>query len=656
MANLPQMQMVRGLYVLGLKDSKNRDAGCVVTALTQVETSPEIIVISTRRNSYTSQNLSFDTPLTVSILARKCSHTVIEKFGYFSGADIDKWSTVEAEEFHGLPVLTKSDSTGCLYGKICGRMEYRTHYLWFVQITDSKVLSSDRPLSVRYFLDEMEGLIKQSLAGDVEEPPSKRRDEAISLSLDDEADGAQGDGDLVLDDIAGTVKTAPADGDDEAAITLEMPQEAEDVLREAAGSSENSDAALQENAKISETSGATERDGKEEKPDATVPHAKEQSATSDNDLIRQLLQPEAEDESLYTDDVEPDSEGGFETLDDLLTALENDVAKNAAEKNETAERAAQETPSGPDLSSKQAPDLPLPSDDGPEAGENAADQDEDDQSLEPDFASALSPLSDRLSEALKLSEPEQEPERKADAPASASVPDGESGALTGASAEATLGEAETADPAATEISSSQSAPQEPDDVGSAPDEATGAPSAAGENGRQNKFKASAGYSFTIIEKKDEPEEEVIRRPSRDELSMEESLKGRIAGASAQQAPGGAIGIGSASDDDGGGKVRETLLSSVLSSERSEPVLSFDQVLRSSLEADGIESGDQPSSARRSPSIASMAPKVVSRPPSVAFFRSTYYCPICRYEYSGRLPANFTCPVCGFAGTEFEVKE
>ncbi len=163
MPNLQQIQMVRGLYVLGLRDSKNRSTGCVVTSLSQIETSPAILVLSTRKNSYTSQNLSFDSTVTISVLSRKCNHRVIEIFGYNSGNDTDKWQSIDCEEFHGLPVLTKHDASACLYGKVSGRMEFRTHYVWFVEITDSRIMSSDAALSVHYFQQEMEDLIRLSL-------------------------------------------------------------------------------------------------------------------------------------------------------------------------------------------------------------------------------------------------------------------------------------------------------------------------------------------------------------------------------------------------------------------------------------------------------------------------------------------------------------
>ncbi len=162
MPNLPQM--IRGLYILGLKDAKNRKAGCVVAALAQVETSPEIFVVSTRKNSYTSQNLSFDSPLTISVLSQKCSHKLLQTFGFCSGADVNKWDNTEHEDFHGLPVLTKQDAVGYMYGKIIGRMEYRTHYIWFMQVTDSVILNHDRALSVKYYQEEMEEIIKLSLA------------------------------------------------------------------------------------------------------------------------------------------------------------------------------------------------------------------------------------------------------------------------------------------------------------------------------------------------------------------------------------------------------------------------------------------------------------------------------------------------------------
>ncbi len=564
MAHLPKMQITQGLYVLGLKDSENRNTGCVIASLTQIETSPETVIISTRKNSYTSQNLCFDTPVTISILSRNCSPEVIKNFGYLGGYETTKWDSIDAGNFHGMPILTERNATGCMYGKICGRMEFRTHCLWFIEITDSLVLSTSPAMTLQYFREEIEGGITASISSEDDDVLQDMYKSRKSESDTEAEDGIRAE--ALSDEKTERRETSAEDGQEPAepeiqtedtrgsvlltSEELEIYDELEelDLLEESDGL-QTSEGGVQEIAGTDEDTAAEKQDNPSGAADESV--SETEPAESDNPHIDTL----------------PDAGGG---------TVQN--GKNTEYESDGNREINNIAPSGTGL-----------------AGEE--------NSYSGEFNSAVSADSDaRTAETSPQDEDKQD-----EIPERGRVSD--------------------------DLNISQN-----------------------ENGdsslrkQKDKFVSGSPYSFTVISSADEetPESDLVPPlgSRQDDSDSKEDLLFTDSETD--------LFFSSEHHDDSSDGTENHLSDGEKNIQDGS--LDFSDVLNSKINDSDPDSAYHNSSSHRAPSIASMAPKVVSSPPVVSFFSSIYYCPICKYEYHGKIPANFVCPVCGFSGTEFEIKE
>ena len=78
-----------GVYVLTAKDEKQN--GCIINTLLQVTSSPAKISITVNKDNYTTKLIEKTGVFNVSILDMTTSFDIIQRFGFSSGKDTDKF-------------------------------------------------------------------------------------------------------------------------------------------------------------------------------------------------------------------------------------------------------------------------------------------------------------------------------------------------------------------------------------------------------------------------------------------------------------------------------------------------------------------------------------------------------------------------------------
>ena len=103
-----------GLYLIGVMDGE-RPCGCIVNTVFQVTSENPIVAISMNKNNYTWELLEREGRFAVSILSEKTRKEVIQKLGFVSGRDHDKYEGIDYTMRDGLPVLNEQ----CCGALIC---------------------------------------------------------------------------------------------------------------------------------------------------------------------------------------------------------------------------------------------------------------------------------------------------------------------------------------------------------------------------------------------------------------------------------------------------------------------------------------------------------------------------------------------------------
>lgn len=143
-----------GLYVISTLDGERR-TGCIANSIMQITAEPATIAVSINHDNYTNQCIAGTGKFSISILAEDSSPSIISKFGFQSGRDVDKYAGTDYVERDGLPVV--SDTCGYLTCKVINKMETSTHTVFLGEVTDGDVLRNAPAMTYAYYHKVIKG-------------------------------------------------------------------------------------------------------------------------------------------------------------------------------------------------------------------------------------------------------------------------------------------------------------------------------------------------------------------------------------------------------------------------------------------------------------------------------------------------------------------
>ena len=140
-----------GLYILSA--GKAKPNACVINTLMQVTSVPNQISITINKNNYTTKLIEEHGEFNVSILTLSTSFDIIERFGFSSGKDKNKFDGFNDYQTssNGIPYITKN-TNAYLSCKVVSKTDVGTHITFVAEITESVVLSTEETLTYSYYL------------------------------------------------------------------------------------------------------------------------------------------------------------------------------------------------------------------------------------------------------------------------------------------------------------------------------------------------------------------------------------------------------------------------------------------------------------------------------------------------------------------------
>ena len=144
-----------GLYLIGVMDGV-RPCGCIDNTVFQVTSENPIVAISMNKNNYTWELLEREGRFAVSILSEKTRKEVIQKLGFVSGRDHDKYEGIDYTMRDGLPVLNEQ-CCGALICKVVSVTETPTHMVVLASVAEAYELAATVPMTYRYYHEVIRG-------------------------------------------------------------------------------------------------------------------------------------------------------------------------------------------------------------------------------------------------------------------------------------------------------------------------------------------------------------------------------------------------------------------------------------------------------------------------------------------------------------------
>ena len=147
-------KLTYGLFVLTTTDGEKQN-GCIVNTVSMITDNPKRITVFVNKANYTEELLRKTGVFNVSVLTEKTPFDIFKQFGFASGRDTDKFAnTAYPKTENGLYYIPEY-ANAVLSGKVIGAYDYGTHTLFVAEVTEGKVLSSDKSVSYEYYLSNI---------------------------------------------------------------------------------------------------------------------------------------------------------------------------------------------------------------------------------------------------------------------------------------------------------------------------------------------------------------------------------------------------------------------------------------------------------------------------------------------------------------------
>lgn len=149
--NLKAIQKIcYGVYIISsTKDGKLN--GQIANTAFQITSDPPTMAISINKQNLTHGHISSSKVFTVSILSKYAPMTLIGKFGFKSGRDIDKFAdTGHRPGATGAPIVLDS-TVGFLECEVLNMTDVGSHTIFIGKVIDCDLLSDAEPMTYAYY-------------------------------------------------------------------------------------------------------------------------------------------------------------------------------------------------------------------------------------------------------------------------------------------------------------------------------------------------------------------------------------------------------------------------------------------------------------------------------------------------------------------------
>jgi len=143
-----------GLYVVTTNDGK-KDNGIILNAVTQLTDSPAKIAVTVSKLNYSHDVIKNTKKLNVNCLTTNVPLSVIERFGFQSGKDVDKFEGFEAlKSKNGLPFL-KQYINSFMSLDVVDTIDLGTHSSFICTVSEARVINEEPSVTYAYYQEHI---------------------------------------------------------------------------------------------------------------------------------------------------------------------------------------------------------------------------------------------------------------------------------------------------------------------------------------------------------------------------------------------------------------------------------------------------------------------------------------------------------------------
>lgn len=158
--NNAMFKLSYGLFVLSAKDGA-KDNGCIINTAIQVTDSPKRISVTVNKSNLTHDMIHKTGLFNLSVLSNDAVFATVEKYGFTSGRDTEKFSSDAPRSSNGVAYVTDG-VCAVLSAKVIAETDCGTHTTFLAEVTEAHVLSDVPAMTYAYYFEHVKP--KPSLA------------------------------------------------------------------------------------------------------------------------------------------------------------------------------------------------------------------------------------------------------------------------------------------------------------------------------------------------------------------------------------------------------------------------------------------------------------------------------------------------------------
>lgn len=143
-----------GVYVISSLDG-DRNTGCIANSIMQITSEPATIALSMNHDNFTNGCISKTGKFAISILSETSDASLIGRFGFQSGKDVNKFDGTDFSMHSDLPVI--NDSCGYIVCRVIDKMETSTHTVFLGEVIDGDLLETSPAMTYAYYHKVVKG-------------------------------------------------------------------------------------------------------------------------------------------------------------------------------------------------------------------------------------------------------------------------------------------------------------------------------------------------------------------------------------------------------------------------------------------------------------------------------------------------------------------
>lgn len=148
--NTAMFKISYGLYVLFSKSEK--DNGCIINTTVQLTSEPLTLMIAVNKNNYTEKMITKTGLFNLSPLTESTPFDIFKRFGFQSGANMNKLAGFHYTERSENGVLYLNEySNAVISCRVTDKKDMGTHTVFFAEVTEAKVLSNEPSVTYGYY-------------------------------------------------------------------------------------------------------------------------------------------------------------------------------------------------------------------------------------------------------------------------------------------------------------------------------------------------------------------------------------------------------------------------------------------------------------------------------------------------------------------------